>query len=50
MPAFYILVILGLIVFWFLASFLFKPFGKLGYRIWKDAKDAIEEEDIEKSE
>ena len=26
---------------WFLLSFMFKPVGKLGYRIYKDAKDEI---------
>lgn len=50
MPAFYILVILALVAFWFLASFLFKPLGKLGWRIWKDAADAINEEDKENKE
>lgn len=45
MPAFYILVILAVILLWFLLSFIFKPLGKLGYRLWKDAKDAMTEED-----
>lgn len=45
MPAFYILVILGLVLLWFLLAFLFKPVGKLFHAIWKDAIDAIEEVD-----
>ncbi len=45
MIAFYILVLLAAILLWFLLSFAFKPLGKLGYRLWKDAKDAITEED-----
>lgn len=45
MPVFYILVIVAAILLWFLLSFMFKPLGKLGHRIWKDAADAIDEED-----
>jgi hypothetical protein len=45
MPAFYILVILAAILLWFLLSFVFKPLGKLGHRIWKDAQDAMNEDD-----
>lgn len=45
MPVFYILVIIVAILLWFLLSFMFKPLGKLGHRIWQDAADAIDEED-----
>lgn len=47
MPIFYILIILAAALLWLLLSFMFKPLGKLGHRLWKDAKDAIEEEDKE---
>lgn len=45
MPVFYILVFLAAVLLWFLLSSVFKPLGKLGYRIYKDAEDAITEED-----
>lgn len=45
MPVFYILVILAAILLWFLLSFMFKPMGKLGHRIWQDAVDAMNEDD-----
>jgi len=45
MPAFYILLILGIIVLWFLLAFLFYPLGRFIYRIWKDAKDNMEKDD-----
>lgn len=48
MPVFYILVILGLGLLWLLLSFLFKPLGNIGHRLWKDAKDSITEEDNDK--
>ena len=47
MPVFYILIFLAAALLWLLLSFMFKPLGKLGHRLWKDAKDAIEEEDKE---
>lgn len=47
MIAFYILVIIGLILLWFLLSGLFKPIGKLFSKLGKDAVDAIKEEDKE---
>lgn len=49
MPVFYILVGLALILLWFLLAFMFKPVGKLGRRIVKDAVDAINEDDENKS-
>lgn len=45
MPAFYILVIIAAILLWLLLSFIYKPLGKLGFRLWKDAKDAMNEID-----
>ena len=50
MPVFYILIILAAALLWFLLSFMFKPLGKIGHRLWKDAQDAIEEEDKNKEE
>ena len=47
MPVFYILVFIAAILLWFLLAFMFKPMGKLGHRIWKDAVDAINEEENE---
>ena len=47
MPVFYILVFITAILLWFLLAFMFKPMGKLGHRIWKDAVDAINEEENE---
>ena len=44
-PAFILIVLLAVVALWFLLSFAFKPLGKFFYRIWKDAKDAINEED-----
>ena len=49
MPVFYILVILAAILLWFLLAFMFKPVGKLGRRIVKDAVDAINEDDENES-
>lgn len=48
MYVFYILIILAAALLWLLLSSMFKPLGKLGHRLWKDAKDAIEEEDKNK--
>lgn len=47
-PAFVILVILGCIALWFLASALYKPIGKFVHRIGKDAIDGLTEKDEEK--
>ena len=51
-PAFVILVLLGTVVLWFLLSFVFYPFGRFLYRIWKDAIDEMnkEEKENEKTE
>lgn len=41
MPAFIFLIFLGGILLWLLLSFAFVPLGKLAKRLWKDAKDAM---------
>ena len=45
MPVFYFLVLLGAVAFWFLASGLFRPVGAFVRRIYRDAKDNINEKD-----
>ena len=40
-----IIAILAAILLWFLLSFMFKPLGKLGHRLYQDAVDAINEDD-----
>ncbi len=45
MPVFYILVFLAACLLWLFLSSIYKPLGKLGHRLWKDAKDAMNEED-----
>lgn len=45
-PAFAILVATGLVMLWFLLSWLYKPLGKFIYRIGKDAVDAMTEEEM----
>lgn len=42
-PAFVIILLIVLVVLWFLLSFLFRPMGKLTYRIYKDAVDEMNE-------
>ena len=42
-----ILVVLAAVLLWLLLSFVFIPVGKLIYRLVKDAKDAMSEEDKE---
>ena len=49
MPVFYILVFLAAILLWFLLSFMFKPLGKLGHRLYQDAVDAMNEDDENKN-
>lgn len=45
MVAFYILVGIGLVFLWFLLSFLYKPVGGFFYRVWRDADDAMHDDD-----
>lgn len=44
-PALGIIIIVTIILLWFLLAFLYKPIGKLFYRIYKDAMDEIKNED-----
>lgn len=45
-----IILLIVAVVLWFLLSFLFKPVGKLTYRVYKDAVDEINKNDDEKQE
>ena len=45
MPVFIFLVFVFAAVLWVLLSFAFRPLGRLVGRVWKDAKDAMDEED-----
>lgn len=47
MPVFIFLVFFGGILLWLLLSFAFIPLGKLGNRLWKDAKNAINDNEQE---
>lgn len=44
-PALIILVLIGVVILWFLLSFIFYPLGKMVYRIYKDAIDEINRKD-----
>ena len=44
-PVFVILVLLCAVILWFLLSFVFYPFGRLLYRIWKEAIDEMNRDD-----
>lgn len=44
-PFLILLVIIGCAMLWLIASFLYKPIGRLFCRLIQDAKDAINEED-----
>lgn len=48
--AFILLVILGLIVLWFLLSFAFVPIGKFIHKIYQNAVDELNKEDIKNEE
>ena len=43
MPVFYFLVVLGLALVWLLFSCLYRPLGRLAHRLWKDARDNMDE-------
>lgn len=45
MPALFILVTIGCVLLWFLLAGIYKPVGRFFYRIFKDAKDEMTEED-----
>lgn len=44
-PVLLLLILLGMVIFWFLLSFIFYPLGKFIYRIFKDAVDEINRTD-----
>lgn len=47
-PVFWFLVILFAAAIWLGMAILFKPFGRLIYRIFSDTKEILNEEDDEK--
>lgn len=47
-PVFIILVLLVAVLLWFLLSAVFRPVGKIIYRLWKDAVDIMNKDDEEK--
>ena len=49
-PAMMIIIVLSVVLLWFLLAFLYKPIGKLFYRIYKDAIDEIKSEDEKENE
>lgn len=50
MPAFIFLLFLGGFLLWLLLSSTFVPLGKISKRIWKDAKDAMNDYKNEKTD
>lgn len=44
-PVFYLLIISVVVFLWFVLAFLFKPIGRFFFRLWEDAKEAMEETD-----
>ena len=46
-PALAILIALALFLIWFAGSFLYRPIGKLFKRMYKDAKETVEQIDEE---
>lgn len=47
MPILIFLIFIGLILLWFLLVGIFKPIGRIVYKIFKDTKDTLNEEDKE---
>ena len=45
MPAFYLLVIIGVVLLWFALAFLFKPVGRFFHRLYQDAIDEMTDDD-----
>lgn len=50
MIAFYLVLLLAFFVLFFLLAFMYKPLGKIVYKIFKDAKDSINENDNKENE
>ncbi len=46
-PILIVLAIVMAVAIWFFGSFLFRPIGKLFYRLWEDAEEAINYEEEE---
>ena len=49
-PALLIIIFLTFVLLWFLLAFLYRPIGKLSYKIYKDAIDEITKEDEKENE
>lgn len=49
-PVFIFLVICSAAIFWFLMAWIFRPLGRLIWKIWDDAIKEITEEDNDKKE
>lgn len=45
MPAFYLLVGIGIVILWFFVSGLYKPIGRYIQRIFFDSVDAMKDEE-----
>lgn len=43
--AFWLLIIIVIVVVWFLLGFIFKPVGRIAHKIFSDVADIISEED-----
>ena len=50
--AFYLLLLIAIVLLWFALAFLFKPIGKFFSGLWEDVKREmnLEDEDNEKNE
>ena len=44
-PVFWLLVILGAVLLWFFASFIFYPLGRYLWRLWNDTMENINKDD-----
>lgn len=49
-PIFVFLVVIGVVILWFLLAFAFRPLGKIVRKIWMDAVNEINKEDVEERE
>ena len=49
-PIFPLLVLLVAIILWFLLSWLFFPLGRFVSRIWNDAMDEMDRDEVQKEE
>lgn len=47
---FWFLIVLGLVLLWFVCSFAFPAIGRFFGRLYKDAVDAMNEEDKQENE